>query len=312
MYAVGVDVGASYTKVGLVNDAGQLVAKRVVPTDKEKGFGHLLDVLEEAIWSLEQERGLADRHIQGIGVGLPAFLDGNGFLHEAVNLGWRRIAVLETLSSRFPWPVRVDNDANLAALAEYWQGNGQGKDPFICLTLGTGVGGGVIVRGRLLHGSSYMAGEIGHLPVSPRHWPCRCGNTGCLETVSSATGMLRLAREGLAQGFNSFLNSETLTVEALFRAAQQGDELALAVLEEAGAALAEALAMVSVVLNPERIVLGGGVMHVAGAWHQAIAKKLYVRGLSRAVAHVEVLPARLLNDAGMIGAAALFFHAKED
>lgn len=312
MYALGVDVGASYTKVGLVSGDGRLWAKRVFPTEKEKGFSRLAKALEDTVTVLLRENDVPEDRVVGIGVGFPAFLDKTGFLHEAVNLGWKQIPVQIALAGRFPWPIRVDNDANLAALAEHWQGHGRGKDPLVCLTLGTGVGGGVIVHGRLLHGSSYMAGEIGHLPVSPRRWPCRCGKAGCLETVASATGMLRLAQEGLDQGADSRLAREPLTVETLFRAARRGDELARTVLEEAGQALAEALAMVSVVLNPERIVLGGGVMHVAGKWHREIEKKLHAKGLNRAVGHVDVLPARLLNDAGMIGAAALFFHAKED
>lgn len=308
--AVGVDVGASFVKVGLVDNGGRLLARRVFPTERERGLPHLVSALEKVIPELLKETDLSEQHVVGMGVGLPAFLDGRGFLHEAVNLGWRQLPVLETLADCFPWPVRVDNDANLAALAESWQGHGRGKNPLLCLTLGTGVGGGVVIDGRLFHGSSHMAGEIGHLSISPRQWPCRCGRTGCLETVSSATGLLRLAQDGLDEGIDSRLAREPLTVEALFRAAQQGDELARAVLDEAATALAEALAMVGVILNPQRILLGGGVMHVAHHWPRDIERKLHERGLPRAVAHVDVRPARLLNDAGMIGAAALFLHPR--
>ena len=310
--AVGVDVGGSFVKVGLVGKNGRLLARHVFPTEKEKGFSHLITVLEDAIVKLLKENSVSGQHVRGVGLGLPAFLDARGYLHEAVNLGWRQVPVLELLASRFPWPVQVDNDANLAALAEAWQGNGRGKNPLLCLTIGTGVGGGVVVGGRLFHGSSYMAGEIGHLPVSKRLWPCRCGRCGCLETVGSATGMIRLANDALDKGVRSLLAEEPVTVEAIFRLARQGDKLAQAVVDEAGTALSEALAMVSVVINPERVLLGGGVMHVAHQWPKHIQAKLHNRGLPRAVAHVDVLPAKFLNDAGMIGAAALFFQTEED
>jgi len=312
--AVGVDVGASFVKVGLVDEEGRLMARRVFPIEKEKGLSHLATVLEDVMTQLIRENGVAEGQLRGIGVGLPAFLDAQGFLHEAINLGWQQLPVQDMLANRFPWPVKVDNDANLAALAESWQGHGRGKNPLLCLTLGTGVGGGVIVDGRLFHGSSHMAGEIGHLPVSPRRWPCRCGRFGCLETVSSATGMIRLAQEALAQGTPSRLADEQpLTVEAIFRHAGQGDALACSVLDEAAAGLADALVMVSVILNPARILLGGGVMHVAPPkWIQDIETKMHINGLPRAVAHVDVLPARLLNDAGIIGAAALFFQLEEE
>jgi glucokinase len=311
-YAIGVDVGASFTKVGLVEPGGRLMAQRVLPTEKEKGFQHFIRLLEDVVEQLLHEARLSEQQIKGLGIGLPAFLDREkGWIHQAINLGWQNIAVKEDLERRFPWPVRADNDANLAALAESWSGRGRGKSPLLCLTIGTGVGGGVVIDGRLFHGFSNMAGEIGHLPVSQRMWRCHCGKEGCLETVSSATGMLRLARAGLQAGFFSSLREERLTIQEIFRAAAQGDPLARSVLEEAGEALAEALAIVSLILNPERILLGGGVSQLAGDWHLRIHQVFQAKGLPRAVAGVEVLPAFWGNDAGMIGAAALFLNEEE-
>ncbi len=306
-HAIGVDVGGSFIKVGLVGSDGRLLHKLIRPIEKEKGFQHFLSLLENMVLQLLHETKQSSRQIKGLGIGLPAFLDREkGLIHQAINLGWQNIDVKEELEHRFPWPVQMDNDANLAALAESWRGHGQGKNPLLCLTIGTGVGGGVVIDGQLFHGFTNMAGEIGHLPVSSRMWTCHCGKKGCLETVSSGTGLLRLAQDGLQAGLASSLQKERLTIQGLFHAQKQGDLLASRVLEEAGEALAEALVIVSLVLNPERILLGGGVIHAAGDWHWQIHQKVQAKGLPRAVAGVDVLPALLGNDAGMIGAAALF------
>ena len=224
------------------------------------------------------------------------------WVHGCVNLGWGDIDVARELGRRVGFPVRVANDANLAALGEMWQGGGKGCRNLVLFTVGTGVGGGVICDGRIVAGAAGGGGEVGHLPMPFRpDWKCSCGKTGCLEVTASASGIIRAARE-----FSPFKEMETVTAKDVYDAAEAGDENAKRVTREAGSALGMAAAIVSCVVNPEVILLGGGVSAAGRALLDPV----------EAAFHKDVFPpcggvrfalAELGNNAGIFGGAALFF-----
>ncbi len=219
------------------------------------------------------------------------------------NIGLKAI-----LEEELGWPVLLENDANAAAVGEMWLGAARGCRSVICITLGTGVGGGIILEGKLLRGADGSAGEIGHTSVNPFSGPrCKCRNTGCLEVFASATAIVRMAREGLANYPKSALHSKGLSAERVFNAGQEGDALALEVFKSVGTYLGVGIANLVNLLNPEIIVIGGGVVNgwnlFAGYMQQEVAKRAF-RSLA---VGVRITPAECGDNAGLLGAARLAF-----
>ena len=294
----GVDIGGTTIKLGLVSQEGELLEKREFPTQRD------LDAAFDDIAShVRQVMGnFPDAGCTGVGVGVPGPVLEQSWVHGCVNLGWGDIDVARELGRRVGFPVRVANDANLAALGEMWQGGGKGCRNLVLFTVGTGVGGGVICDGRIVAGAAAGGGEVGHLPMPFRpDWKCSCGKTGCLEVTASASGIIRAARE-----FSPFKEMETVTAKDVYDAAEAGDENAKRVTREAGSALGMAAAIVSCVVNPEVILLGGGVSAAGRALLDPV----------EAAFHKDVFPpcggvrfalAELGNNAGIFGGAALFF-----
>ena len=294
----GVDIGGTTIKLGLVSQEGELLEKREFPTQRD------LDAAFDDIAShVRQVMGnFPDAGCTGVGVGVPGPVLEQSWVHGCVNLGWGDIDVARELGRRVGFPVRVANDANLAALGEMWQGGGKGCRNLVLFTVGTGVGGGVICDGRIVAGAAGGGGEVGHLPMPFRpDWTCSCGKTGCLEVTASASGIIRAARE-----FSPFKEMETVTAKDVYDAAEAGDENAKRVTREAGSALGMAAAIVSCVVNPEVILLGGGVSAAGRALLDPV----------EAAFHKDVFPpcggvrfalAELGNNAGIFGGAALFF-----
>ena len=294
----GVDIGGTTIKLGLVSQEGELLEKREFPTQRD------LDAAFDDIAShVRQVMGnFPDAGCTGVGVGVPGPVLEQSWVHGCVNLGWGDIDVARELGRRVGFPVRVANDANLAALGEMWQGGGKGCRNLVLFTVGTGVGGGVICDGRIVAGAAGGGGEVGHLPMPFRpDWKCSCGKTGCLEVTASASGIIRAARE-----FSPFKEMETVTAKDVYDAAEAVDENAKRVTLEAGSALGMAAAIVSCVVNPEVILLGGGVSAAGRALLDPV----------EAAFHKDVFPpcggvrfalAELGNNAGIFGGAALFF-----
>ena len=294
----GVDIGGTTIKLGLVSQEGELLEKREFPTQRD------LDAAFDDIAShVRQVMGnFPDAGCTGVGVGVPGPVLEQSWVHGCVNLGWGDIDVARELGRRVGFPVRVANDANLAALGEMWQGGGKGCRNLVLFTVGTGVGGGVICDGRIVAGAAGGGGEVGHLPMPFRpDWKCSCGKTGCLEVTASASGIIRAARE-----FSPFKEMETVTAKDVYDAAEAGDENAKRVTREAGSALGMAAAIVSCVVNPEVILLGGGVSAAGRALLDPV----------EAAFHKDVFPpcggvrfalAELGNNAGIFGGAAPFF-----
>ncbi|GAB6933220.1 ROK family glucokinase [Calditerricola satsumensis] len=310
---IGVDIGGTAIKAGVVDEGGRIVEKREIPTATHEGPDRVLERLVNLIVELKSVADDAGAAVGGVGVGVPGpALDvERGVVIQAVNLGWENVPLRDRLVAGLPGlPVAVDNDANLAALGEAWTGGGRGAQDLLVITVGTGVGGGVVIGGRVHHGADGLAGEIGHVTVRPEGGHrCNCGKTGCLETEASATAIIREATAAAQSGRSARLaealaQNGALTARDVVEAAQAGDGVAQAILAHAGQTLGLALANAANLLNPERIVVGGGVSH-AGELLFAPLREAYRAYALPAVAKRPVVPAELGNDAGLIGAACL-------
>lgn len=307
-WLVGVDIGGTAIKLAFVNEKGEIIRKWQMPTNKDAGGTFIPDEIADSIRLHMEELNEPFSKLIGLGVGAPAFIEmETGFVHEAVNIGWERYSLKEKLESATKLRVVLDNDANVAALGELWKGAGSGAKNLLCLTLGTGIGGGVIVDGRICHGANGMAGEIGHYIAIPQGGVrCNCGKTGCIETIASATGIVRLALERLAQGEESILFQEKqVTARTVFQALEKGDKLATDVVEYAMEQLGLAIANLSSALNPERIIIGGGVSKAGEYLLAPLRRSFSTYALPRVQAGATFVLAELGNDAGVIGAAWL-------
>lgn len=312
---VGIDLGGTTVKIGIVDEKGTLLCKTEQPTRGEEGPQASLTRMANHVRELAESNGIPWSDIVGVGMGLPGFLDiQQGTIIRLVNIPWENVPVRSVLESELQRPVVIDNDANAAALGEKWSGAGAGLDDIVCITLGTGVGGGVIAGGRLIHGLSGMAGEIGHIRVEEEGARCGCGQRGCLETISSATGMNRLVQEGLAQGRSSLLQEMAAdgraTPREIFAAAKKQDPLAVEVIERATDALGRVMATLSVVTNPAAFIIGGGVSRAGDDLFIPLRQSYTKYALTQVAAGVGILPAQLGNDAGMIGAAGLIWNSE--
>jgi len=313
---IGIDLGGTNIKLGLVDAKGQVLGDLETPTRKEEGPDGVIRRMVEHARELAEKTGTPWSQIGGVGVGLPGFLDiPNGIVKHLTNLGWTDVPIQSRLEEAWGVPVKIDNDANVAALGEAWSGAGAGISDLICVTLGTGVGGGIISGGRLLHGANGFAGEIGHIQLDSQGAPCNCGQVGCLETISSATGMVRLATEKVAAGRSTLLKEkvegQTCTTRDIFEAAEQGDEVAQEVLETSITALAQAMAQLSIILNPARFIVGGGVSKAGEALFRPLREAYDRLAQKNAKQGVEIVPAKLGNNAGFIGAAGLLAYQEK-
>ena len=303
-YVFGVDIGGTTVKIGLFDVEGNVLDKWEIPTRTENEGEEILPDVADSI--REKMKQMDKEAIAGIGVGAPGPIDADGVVHRAVNLGWKTFNVKETLEALINLPVRAGNDANVAALGEMWMGGGKGYKDLVVVTLGTGVGGGIIVDGRMVSGSTGAAGEIGHIHVDDTETDvCNCGNKGCLEQFASATGITRLANKKLAStDMDSVLRSGEVSAKAVFDAVKARDPLAMEVAEQFGKYLGDALAAVAGVVNPEAFVIGGGVSK-AGEVLIDYIRPHYEKSVFQGSREVKFALATLGNDAGIYGAAKL-------
>ena len=307
-YVVGVDIGGTTIKFGLFKSNGTLVEKFAIDTDASDSGVKLLPDTAKAILDKLAERGLTVDALKGVGVGVPGPVDEAGVVLVGVNIGWEKpVAVQETLEQLLGVPVSVTNDANIAALGEMYLGAAKGAQNAIMYTLGTGVGGGVIVDGKVINGTRGAGGEIGHLTAVPEGGAlCGCGKTGCLETVASATGIVRLAKDALTQSNEASVLRDVADVKAkdVFEAAQKGDKLALAVADKVCFYLGLSAANLAATTDPEQIIFGGGVSNAGDFLLDGIRKHFETFAFS-GVRNTPLVIATLGNDAGIIGGAYL-------
>ena len=274
-YGFGVDIGGTTCKIGLFETTGVLVEKWEIPTRKENNGENILPDVAAFIAAKMVEKEIMKGDIQGIGIGVPGPVTNEGVVVRCVNLGWDVINVAKEMTERTGFTVKVGNDANVAALGEMWQGGGKGHTDVVLITLGTGVGGGVIVDGKVVTGNKGAGGEIGHIIVNDKETECcGCGQKGCLEQYASATGIVRMAKKKLEQTKkeSSIGALNPLTAKDIFDAAKAGDALADEIVVDMTKVLGEALANVARVVIPEVFVIGGGVSKAGSSMTDRVKK----------------------------------------
>ncbi len=302
----GVDVGGTTVKLGCFDTEGNLLDKWEIPTRTEdKGSNIIGDIAGSILVKLAKD-DIDKKDVVGIGIGVPGPVKSDGTVIVAVNLGWKDVNVSKELEELTDIKVKASNDANVAALGEMWRGGGQGYDNVVAVTLGTGVGGGIIVDGRIVNGATGAGGEIGHIHLEDNESEaCGCGGHGCLEQYASATGVVRIAKKKLADSSkNSVLREGEVTAKDVWDAVKAGDELAIEVAEIYGEYLGKGLAAVADVVNPQVFVIGGGVSK-AGRVLIEYMEPYYDKYVFPGAKGTKFALAKLGNDAGIYGAARL-------
>ena len=306
-YGFGVDVGGTTVKLAYFAEDGTLLDKWEIPTRTNNGGEAILPDIAASVKAYLEEKGISRGQIIGIGIGVPGPVRPDGTVNRCINLGWGVFNIEKALSALTGFPVKAGNDATVAALGECWKGGGQGYDTMVFATLGTGVGGGIVVGGKILYGSHGAGGEIGHMVINREEsQACACGNRGCVEQYCSATGIVRLAKAFLENCDTPSLlrNVEYLTCKAVFDAAAAGDSPAKEILEQVYAYLGEFLANICNMIDPEAVVLGGGVSKAGLPLLEGVQRH-FQKHVFHAVAPVHFALATLGNDAGAYGAFKL-------
>lgn len=310
---VGVDIGGTAIKVGICSMEGELLHTFEGPTEVEKGSDVVCDNIAKYAKQIVEESPFTWEQVEGVGIGIAGFLDiANGIVKQSVNLFFDNVPLKAILEEKLNKRVLVNNDANVAALGEAWAGAGRGINDCVCYTLGTGVGGGVIINGKIVEGFAGMAGELGHMVTVPdlEAIQCNCGQMGCLETVSSATGIIRMAKDAVARGDRTSLTFvEDIMAKDVIDAAKAGDEVAARIVTRAAFYLGKSLGTMAVVLNPQRFIIGGGVSKAGEFLFEQIREAFKKSAPAMAQEGVEIVPAILGNDAGVVGAAGLIIRS---
>ena len=306
-YCFGIDVGGTSVKCGLFQTDGTLADKWEIPTRTENQGENILPDVAEAIRNKMQERGIDKADVAGVGIGIPGPINTKGEAACAVNLYWGFKPVAKELSELTGLPAKAGNDANVAALGEAWKGAAAGAQNVVMATLGTGVGGGIIVGGKIVAGHHGAGGEIGHANIDhSENEKCNCGNSGCLEQYAPATGIVRVARQILESSSetSTLRGIEKLTAKDVLDAFKDGDVLAGKIMEQVGDKLGGALAFIAAVVDPEAIVIGGGVSKAGQPLIDCIQKyyRQYAFSLCK---DTPMVIASLGNDAGIYGAAKM-------
>lgn len=307
-YCMGIDVGGTTVKIGCFTEDGELLDKWEIVTRKDEGGSYILSDISESLKEKWESMSIKKEDILGIGIGIPGPITEDGTVLKCANLGWGVFNVVEELRKLTGIEnLKAGNDANVAALGEMWMGGGKGYQNMVMITLGTGVGGGVILGGKILTGSRGAAGEIGHLTVNyEEEDTCGCGKKGCLEQFASATGIVKEAKRLLITSDkpSKLRELQYLSAKAIFDCAKEGDELANDLVEELGRYLGIATSHIAAVLDPEAFVIGGGVSK-AGDMLTKLIKKYYEKNVMFALQNKEFKLAELGNDAGIYGSAKM-------
>ena len=310
-YGFGVDLGGTTVKIAYFDETGNMLTKWEIPTVTENEGRQILPDIAQAIGGYLKENSIPRSDILGIGIGVPGPVSSQGVVNKCINLGWGVFNIAQELSALTGFPVKAGNDANVAALGEFWKGGGQGCENMVFVTLGTGVGGGIVVEGNLLHGAHGSGAEIGHMILDPEETvACNCGNRGCVEQYCSATGIVRLAKKYLAahDGDSPLGRMENLTCKDIFDAGKAGDPAALAILDQVYRYMGHFLGTVCSTVDPEVVVIGGGVSKAGQVLLDGI-QPYFHRYVFHAASGAKFALASLGNDAGAYGAFKLAVDA---
>ena len=299
-FGFGVDLGGTTVKIAYFDEQGTMLEKWEIPTVTADGGKQILPDIAASIRTFLDSNNIADTAVLGIGIGVPGPVNGKGVVNKCVNLGWGVFSIADELSKLTGFPVKAGNDANVAAMGEYWKGGGQGCENMAFVTLGTGVGGGIVIDGHLLHGTHGAGAEVGHMVLNPKETAvCGCGKRGCVEQYCSATGLVRLA--GLK-------GMENVSCKDIFDAGKDGDKLALEVLEQYYDYMGQFLGSLCSVVDPEVVVLGGGVTKAGDILLQGV-EPYFRKYVFHGVDNISFQLASLGNDAGAYGAFKLALDA---
>jgi glucokinase len=304
---IGVDLGGTNTRTALVGCNGDIFDKQKESTRAAEGHEKVIAKLIDRIKQQRKNAERAKREIVAVGVGAPGVIHAQtGVVVKSPNFpDWNNLPLKSTLEAELNVPVFIENDANAAAFGEQWRGAAKGIRSLIFLTLGTGVGGGIILNGAIWHGADGMAGEVGHMTIVPDGRPCGCGNTGCLEMYASSRGIIMNFQEAsLAEG----RDRATITSAQIYQAARDGDPAALSAVREMGRSLGIGIANLINIFNPEMVVIGGGVKDAWDLFIDATRNEIKKRAFEYPAARTSILPSVLGDDAGMVGAAAVAFQ----
>ena len=310
-YGFGIDLGGTTVKIAYFDETGNMLDKWEIPTVTANNGAQILPDIAASIRGYMDAHQIADTSVLGLGIGVPGPVNSKGIVNKWINLGWGVFNIAEELTKLTGFPVKAGNDANVAALGEFWKGGGMGCNNVVFITLGTGVGGGIVIEGNLLHGAHGSGAELGHMVLNRNETvPCNCGKFGCVEQYCSATGIVRMAKNYLsANAVPSSLNAvENLTCKDIFDAAKAGDEAAGAILEQVYALLGEFLGNVCSVVNPEMVVIGGGVSKAGQVLIDGVVPH-FKKYVFHAASKVDFALASLGNDAGAYGAFKLALDA---
>ena len=312
---IGVDLGGTNMRVGMVTSDGLMVHRLMLPTRVNLGLEKVVERISKAIQEVINQTIAPGNQIKGIGIGSPGTIDiQSGIIISSPNFPkWKQVPLKHMIEERLSIPTFMDNDANAFAFGEKWVGAGKEVKSLVCLTLGTGVGGGIILNGRIWHGADGMAAEIGHMTVLPDGLKCNCGNYGCLESYASASSIVRRVCNAIQSGKLTMVldyakgNLENITSDLVYQAALKGDELAIHIMNETATFLGIGIANLINLLNPEMIVVGGGLTNAWDIIYPLTLKEVQKRALSEVAKRVKIVRASLGDNSGIIGAAGIAY-----
>lgn len=308
-YAFGVDVGGTSVKLGLFSSEGSLLEKWEIPTRTENNGDHVLPDIVASILSKLTEKNIPFEEIDGIGIGVPGPVSADFTVNKCINLGWGVFNLKEKMNQLLPQipKIAAGNDANVATLGELWQGGGKGYHSAVMFTLGTGVGGGIVVNDQIVAGTNGGAGEVGHMTVNPQESvPCACGKYGCLEQYASANGLVRMGKVMLFQSYkpSKLREMENFTAKDICDLAREGEEMSLDIVDRFGEYLGRAMSYVSCTVDPDICIIGGGMSRAGSIITDAILK-YYRRYAFHVSTGTSIALAELGNDAGIYGCAKM-------
>lgn len=311
---IGIDVGGTNVKIALVDDNGKIIYSNSVPTYAKMGYEYTVNNIKQAIKDLMKETNTTPSDIEGIGFDFPGQVDcKTGVVKLAPNIpGWVNVPIAQMIEDEFHIPTRIDNDVRCAALGELKFGAGRGCENFICITVGTGIGSGIVINGKVVRGATNAAGELGHIKLQMNGGPiCGCGDTGCLEAFASGPAIVAMAQEYIKGGKSTkfremaAVEGGEITPYMVAKAAEEGDPVAKRIFEIVGEYIGIGLTSVINLLNPEKVIIGGGVAESGELLLGPIRKTIKERAMVVAGNAVEIVPAQLGNSAGVIGASML-------
>ena len=310
-YGFGVDLGGTTVKIAYFDETGTMLDKWEIPTDVSDGGKKILPDIAASIDGYRKDHNITQGDLLGVGIGVPGPVSSRGVVNKCVNLGWGVFNIHEELSALTGLPVKAGNDANVAALGEFWKGGGQGCDNMVFVTLGTGVGGGIVIEGRLLHGAHGSGAELGHMVLNRDETSiCGCGKRGCVEQYCSASGIVRLEKLRLEKNDDpsSLRALGEMTCRDVFDACKAGDTVAAQIVDQFNKYAGEFLGSVCSVVDPEVVVIGGGVSKAGDMLLKGI-EPYFHKYVFHAASQVRFALASLGNDAGAYGAFKLALDA---